>query len=134
MAGVSQVLVVARGAREAEGIVAPAGILDEFQQRLVIDGVILGVQAGARVERAHQGAGGGGVDLAFEAPVEGAQAERLEVGALAPLHVHDLDELARLDFVCPDGPGWMSRSITGSASGGGGPLAGFRFVLDSRRT
>ena len=105
VAGVSQVLVVTRRAREAEGIVAPAGILDELEQRLVIDGVVLGVQAGAGVERAHQGAGGGGVDLALQAPVEGAQAERLEVGALAPLHVHDLNELARLDFVAQDGAG-----------------------------
>ena len=105
MAGVSQILVVARGARDAEGIVAPARVLDELEQRFVIDGVVLGVQAGAGIERAHQGAGGGGVDLAFEAPVEGAQAERLEVAALAPLHVHELDELAGPDLVAPGGAG-----------------------------
>ena len=99
--GISHVLVVARGAREAEEIVTTARILDQLHQRLVIDGVVLRVQAGPRVERTHQGAGGGRVDLALEPPVEGAQAERLEVRALTPLHVDDLDELPRPDLVAP---------------------------------
>ena len=103
MAGVSQVLVVARGARETERIVAPARILDELEQGLVIDSVVLREEARGGIERAHQGAGGGGIDLALDAPVEGAPAERLEVGALAPLHVDDLDELARPDLVASGG-------------------------------
>ena len=104
MPRVSHVLVVACGACEPEEVVATASILDQFQQRLVIDGVVLRVQAGPRVERAHQGAGGGGVDLAFEPSIEGTQAERLEVRALTSLHIDNLDELPRLDLVAPSRP------------------------------
>ena len=90
-AGVSQILVVTRGAREAEGIVAPAGILDELQQRLVIDGVVLRIQTGTGIERAIRERVVVGSISRSRPPVEGAQAERLEVAALAPLHVHDLE-------------------------------------------
>ena len=103
MAGIPHVLVVTRGTREAERVVAPARILNDLEQRFLIHGVVLREQTGNGIKRSHQGTGRGRIDIALAASIEGAQAERLKVAALAPLHVDNMDELTRPDLVCSGG-------------------------------
>jgi len=96
---VALVLVVARGTRQAESVVASAGILHHLQQRLVVDGEVLRGEAGRGIEAAVQGARRRRVDVAQDTARQRAQRESLEIGALPALHVEDLDPLAGLHLV-----------------------------------
>src|SRR5690606_40202596 len=93
VARVAEILVVARGAGEAEGVVPAAGVLDDLDERLLVHRPVFREDAGPGIEGAVEGARRRRVDLALEPPVEGAQAEGLEVRTLASPVVEDLDVL-----------------------------------------
>ena len=103
MAGIALVFVVLGEAGETEGIVAQAGVLHHLEQRLEVLVEILRLLAGKRIAEAHQRARGGHVQAALDARIQPGPVESLEVGALAPLDVDDLDPLAGADLVARGG-------------------------------
>ncbi len=119
MAGIAQILVIARGTGQPERVMPPDRVLHDLDQRLVIDGEVLRVQPRHRVERAHQRTGRRRVDLALQPPVERAERKSLEVGAFAALHVEDLDELPGLHDVgkCLAGPDVLVQKRVGQRIG-----------------
>ena len=94
MAGITLVVIIARVAGKPEGIVAPDGVAHHLHQRLhaLIEG--FGAQAGERIALPHQRARRGDVERMLHALVELARGEALEVGALPPGDVDDLDIFA----------------------------------------
>ena len=96
---VAHVLVVLRGAGEAEGVVAADRVADDLDERLEVVVEELRVEAGGGVGVAHQRARGRRVEAALLAVLQLRGAEGEEVGALAPSHVDHLDVLARLHLV-----------------------------------
>ena len=99
MAGVALVLVVLREAGEAEGVVAQAGVLHHLDQPLEILVDILRPLPRQGIAEAHQRTGRGHVQAALDAGVQLRAVEGLEVGALAPLDIDDLDPLAGAHLV-----------------------------------
>ena len=103
MARVALVLVVLGRAGEAERVVAPDRVANDLDQRVLVDVVELPMEAGLRVCLAHERAGRRRVEPAFEPVLELAPVERQEVGALFPLDVDHLDELAGAHLVRESG-------------------------------
>ncbi len=99
VAGIAHVVVVAGKAGEPERIVPADRVLDHLDERLLVHREVLGVRAGLGIGRAHQAARRRRVDVADPALLERAHVERLEVRALAALHVEDLDVLPGLHLV-----------------------------------
>ena len=99
VAEVAHVLVVLRGAGEAEGVVAADRVADDLDERLEVVVEELGVEAGRRVGVAHQRARRRRVEAALLAFLQLRGAEGEEVGALAAAHVDHLDVLAGLHLV-----------------------------------
>ena len=99
VAGIPQVLVVLRVARQGERVVAPDGVADHLDERDHVGVVELAGEPGCRVRVAHERAGDRGVQPSLHAVLQLAPMERQEVGALPTFHVDDLDELAGLHLV-----------------------------------
>ena len=94
MAGITLVVIIARVAGKPEGIVAADGVAHHLDQRLhvLIEG--LGEEAGKRIALPHQRARGGDVERTLQSLVELARGKALEIGALPPGDVDDLDIFA----------------------------------------
>ena len=99
VAGIALVLVILGGAGEAEGVVAHAGVLHHLDQRREILVEILGPLPRMGIAEPHQRAGGGHVEAALHALVQPGAVEGLEVRALAPLDIDDLDPFAGAHLV-----------------------------------
>ena len=94
VAGIAEVVVIARIAGKREGVVAADGVAHHLDQRLHVLVEAFGAEAGVRIALPHQSARRGDVERMLDALVELARGETLEVGALAPGDVDDLDVLA----------------------------------------
>ena len=94
MAGIALVVIIARVAGKAEGVVTADGVAHHLDQRLhaLIEG--LGEQAGQGIALPCHRARGGDVERMLLTLVELAGGEALEVGALASRDIDDLDVLA----------------------------------------
>ncbi len=99
MAGIADVVIIFRRAGQREGVMAAAGVLHHLDQRLHVLVVVFRVQAGHRIARAHQRPRRRHVERMVLALVELARRKALEVGALAPVYVDDLDVVAGLDEI-----------------------------------
>ena len=99
VAGVAEVLVVARRAGERERVVAPDRVLHDLAERVHVGVVVLRVQADRRVRGPHQRPRHLRVQAALDPRVQLVGVEGEEVRALAPGHVDDLDVLALADLV-----------------------------------
>ena len=94
MAGIALVVIIARVAGKAEGIVAADRVANHLYQRLhpLIEG--FREQAGKGIALPRHRSRRGDVERVFLTLVELARGEALEVGALAPGDIDDLDILA----------------------------------------
>ena len=94
VSGIALVVVIARVTGEPEGIVASDRVAHHLHQRLhlLIEG--FGEQAGKRIALPHQRARRGDIERMLNSLVELARGKALEIGALAPGNVDDLDEFA----------------------------------------
>ena len=95
MAWIAHVVVIFLGAGHREGVVPPAGVLhnlDQWQHLLV---VIFRVQTRHWIGVAHQRAGRCHVKRVLDAFVQFACAEAFKIGTLPPVHIDDLDIIAR---------------------------------------
>ena len=99
VAGIADIVVILGGTGQRKGIVAPAGVLDHLNQRLHLLVIVFRVQTRHRIGMAHQCPGGGHVQRMGNALVQLARGETLEIGALAPVHIEDLDIVAGLDEI-----------------------------------
>ena len=85
VAGVPQVLVVLRVARQGERVVPSDRVADHLDQRDHVGVVELAREPGRRVRVAHERPGDGGVQPSLHAVLQLAPMERQEVGALPSL-------------------------------------------------
>ena len=113
--GVAHVVVVAGVAGGGESIVATAGVLHDLDQRLELAIERLGRQAGRGIAAPGQRAGHRGVQRHIHPEIDLAEGEGLEVGALAPLDIDDLDELAGLHQIGRRGRGADPEILAGVA-------------------
>ena len=94
VAGKAAILIAARGAGHAEGIVAATGVLHHTQHGIEVPVVELVKQAGPRIGPAHHGAGGCAVNRALQPFFQCIAAQRHEIGALLTFEINDLDHFA----------------------------------------
>ena len=99
VAGVALVLVVLGGTGEAEGVVAHACVLHHLDQRHEVLVEILGPLPRMGIAETHECASGRHVQAAFDALIEPCPMKSLEVRALPPLNVDDLNPLAGAHLV-----------------------------------
>ncbi len=99
MTGIADVVVIFGRASERECIVPAASVLHHLDQRLHVLVVIFRMQAWHRIARTHQRAGRRHVERMVASLVELARRKALEVGALAPVDIDDLQIVARFDEV-----------------------------------
>ena len=99
VAGVAQVLVIPGGTSEAEGVVAHARILHQLHQRHEVLVDIFRPLPRMGIAEPHQRTGRGHIEAALDALVQPCPMKGLEVRALAPLDIDDLDPLAGADLV-----------------------------------
>ena len=97
--GITHVIVVFGRARRPEGVVPPAGVLNDLDQRFEIDVVKLGVQAGCGIRRADHVASGGGIQVAFDTLFQQWCIETLKIRTFATFDVDNLDIVAGPDLV-----------------------------------
>ena len=99
MSGVTQILVIPRGASQSKRIVTTAGVLHDFNQRLLIHRPVFAENSWAGVERAHQRSRGGWVDIALDALIQCTPRKRLKVRTLATFDIEDLNILTCFDLI-----------------------------------
>ena len=97
-------LVAARGAGECKGVVPADGVLHQRERRFHVLVEELVEQPRHRVGAAHQGAGDGRIEMAFDPLLQRRAVHREEIGALPALDIDDLDVFAPGQFVSPGGP------------------------------
>ena len=105
MAGIADVVIVLGGAGQREGIMPPAGILNDLDQRHKVLIEVFRMQTGQRIGMAHGAAGGGDIKRMFDALVELAGREALKIGALAAVDIDDLQIVPGLDEIALRGGG-----------------------------
>src|SRR4029078_393738 len=86
--------VIARVAGKSEGIVASNGVPNHLDQRLHLLIERLGEKAGKRIALAHQRARRGDVERMLNSLVQLARGKALEIRALPPRYVDDLNIFA----------------------------------------
>ena len=92
-------LVAARCAGHSERVVATAAVLDHLQKgskRCIVE---LVEEAWTGISAPHHAACRGAVDREFLVAIKATHSNRLEVRALLPFQVDDLNEFALLDLV-----------------------------------
>ncbi len=93
------VQVAPRVAAREEHVVPPHGVLHHLDQRHPVLIVVFRMQPRHRIGMAHQRARGRHVQGMLDAPVQLAGVKALEIGALPPVDVKDLDVVAGLDEI-----------------------------------
>ena len=99
MAGIADVVIILLRAGHREGVVPPAGVLNDLDQRQHFLIVIFRMQARHGIGMAHEGARRRHVQRMLDPLVQFGGRETFEIGALAAIDILNLDVVARLDEI-----------------------------------